>query len=125
MAGTREGAAEGGYAREDGEGRGRAESPGDPILGYAEPGTDSVGGGDRGAKSMDALRSSLDPMFRDISLNEAPDRGRFGNGRSSCSHRSAGRFNALGGDAVSEDAPGYEVDGCANGYPACMRRAVS
>lgn len=58
---------------------------------------------------MEALRSSLDPNVLETSLYDAPERGRLGRGSSSCSHRSDGRFDPVGGDAVREDSPGYEV----------------
>lgn len=109
VGGAREGAADGGQAKDDGEGRascGRVERPGDPALGYADPGTDSVGCGERGIKSIEVLRSSLRPAVLDTSSSEAPERGRFGIGRSSCSHRSAGRFVPPGGETVLEDTPG-------------------
>ena len=47
--GATDGAAEGGNAIDDGDGRvcaGRAEETGDPVLGYAEPEMESVGAGE-------------------------------------------------------------------------------
>ena len=117
VSGARDGAPEGGYADDDGDGKvrcGREDIPGDPFLGYAEPGTDSEGAGDLAPKSIDTLLASgpTNPDVGCTSSGEAPERGRLDPGKSSWSHRSAGRFSGFGGDTFPEGMPENEVDGC-------------